>query len=194
VPAGNTRGDVITKEPILYTTPGVGIPVTVTFGPNVTGALQLFKVVEMLILVAVIVGGLLTVIDFVELDVPQLLVTVYFMVAVPDPAAVTTPVPEFTVATAVLLLLQVPPLVPLLVNVVGEPAQAVEEPLIVPAFGAAFTVINFVELNVPQLPVTVYFIVELPAATAVTTPVVAFTVATEVERLLQLPPLVPLLE
>ena len=110
----------------------------------------------MLILVAVIVGGLLTVIDFVALAVPQLLVTVYFMVAVPAATPVTTPVPEFTVATAVLLLLQLPPLVPLLVNVVVDPAQTVEEPLIVPAFGAAFTVINFVELNEPQLPVTVY--------------------------------------
>ena len=193
MPPGKTCGDVITTVPILYTTPGVGIPVTVTFGPNVTDALQLFKVVEMLILVAVIVGGLLTIIDFVALDVPQLLVMVYFMVAVPDPTAVTTPVPEFTVAIAVLLLLQLPPVIPLLVNEAVVPAQAVAAPLTVPALGAAFTVINFVALKVPQLLVMVYLIVEFPAATPVTTPVVAFTVATDRVTLLQLPPVVPLL-
>ena len=43
-------------------------------------------------------------------------VTVYTMLAVPCPTAVTTPVIEFTIATAVLLLLQVPAGVPLLVN------------------------------------------------------------------------------
>ena len=58
MPAGNTWGDVIITVPILYTTTGAGVPVTVTFGPNVTDALQLFKAEEMLILVAVIVGTL----------------------------------------------------------------------------------------------------------------------------------------
>ena len=193
MPEGNTRGDVITVVPIWYTTPGVGIPVTVTFGPNVTDALQLFKVVEMLILVAVIVGGLLTVIDLDELAVPQLLVMVYLMVAVPAATPVTTPVDAFTVATDGVRLLQLPPLVPLLVKVAVDPTQTVAAPLTVPAMAAGFTVITLFELNVPQLLVTVYLMVELPAATPVTTPVDAFTVATDVLRLSQLPPVVPLL-
>ena len=100
---------------------------------------------------------------------------------------------EFTVAAAVLLLLQLPPPVPLLVNVAVDPTQTVAAPLTMPAKAAGFTVITLFELNVPQLLVTVYLIVELPAATPVTTPVAAFTVATDVLRLIQLPPALPLL-
>ena len=101
-------------------------------------------------------GATLTVIDFVALAVPQLLVMVYFMVAVPAATPVTTPVAAFTEATDGVRLLQLPPLVPLLVNVAVEPTQTVEAPLTVPALASGFTVINFVELNEPQLPVTVY--------------------------------------
>ena len=177
--------------PILYTTPGVGIPVTVTFGPNVTDALQLFKVVEMLILVAVIVGGLLTVIDFVALAVPQLLVTVYLMVAVPGATPVTTPVPEFTVATAVLLLLQLPPLVPLLVNVVVDPTQTVAAPLTVPAFGSGFTVSALVAVVEHPPLVTVYLTVTVPAVKPVTTRVDVFILAEPVPfNIDQVPPAV----
>ena len=139
-------------------------------------------------------GATLTAIDFVALAVPQLLVMVYFMVADPAATPVTTPVAAFTVATDGVRLLQLPPLMPLLVNVVVEPTHTVEAPLTVPALAAGFTVITLFELNVPQLLVTVYFIVALPAATPVTKPVVAFTVATDGVRLLQVPPLVPLLE
>jgi hypothetical protein len=46
---------------------------------------------------------------------PQPLLTVYVMSDVPAATAVTNPVPELTVATAVLVLLQEPPPVPLVV-------------------------------------------------------------------------------
>ena len=49
------------------------------------------------------------------------------------------PVVEFTVAAAVLLLLHTPPLSPLVVNVACEPAQTVEAPLKVPAWGSGIT-------------------------------------------------------
>ena len=74
-----------------------------------------------------------------------------------DPAAtpVTTPVPEFTVATAVLLLLQLPPVLPLLVKVVVAPVHMVEEPLTVPASGRGLMVIFAEATELPQLPVIV---------------------------------------
>ena len=83
--------------------------------------------------------------------VPQGVVDVYLIVAVPAATPVTKPVVAFTVATAVLLLLQVPPLRPLLLNVAFAPAQTVAAPLTVPALGSAFTVIIFVAAEVPQL-------------------------------------------
>ena len=62
------------------------------------------------------------------------------MVVFPAATAVTIPVDAFTVAAAVLLLLQVPPTLPLLVNGVDKPAHTDAAPLTVPAFGTAFTV------------------------------------------------------
>jgi len=59
------------------------------------------------------------------------------MVAVPPATPVTTPVPETTVATVVVLLDHVPPVVPS-VNVIVDPAQKGDEAEI-PA-GAKFTV------------------------------------------------------
>ena len=58
----------------------------------------------------------------------------------PAPTAVTTPDVAFTVATAPLLLLQVPPALPLLVYVADEPIQSGEVPLTVPAFAFGLTV------------------------------------------------------
>jgi hypothetical protein len=57
----------------------------------------------------------LTAITWAALAVPQPLETVYVMVALPAATPVMTPVVELTVAAAVLLLLQAPPLAPLLV-------------------------------------------------------------------------------
>ncbi|CAA9194362.1 hypothetical protein FLACOL7796_00074 [Flavobacterium collinsii] len=59
----------------------------------------------------------------------------------------------------------------------------------VPAFGAAVTVTVLVAVAFPQppVPVTVYDIVAVPAATPMITPVEAFTVATPIVPLDQLP-------
>lgn len=69
-----------------------------------------------------------------------------------DPAAtpVTAPVTASTVATAVLLLLQVPPPLPLLINVVPAPAHTEEAPLIVPGFGRGLIVILADESELPH--------------------------------------------
>ena len=78
------------------------------------------------------------------------------MVAVPADTPVTTPVVAFTVATAVLLLLQLPPdTVELKVLV---PATQIDwVPLSVPAVGAALTVTVLVAVasEHPPVPVTV---------------------------------------
>ena len=68
----------------------------------------------------------------------------------PAETPITTPLAAFTVAAAGLLLLQVPLMVPLLVSVVDKPVHTVVAPLIVPAFGTAFTVIKCVAVDVPQ--------------------------------------------
>lgn len=75
--------------------------------------------------------------------------------ALPAAIPVTTPVFTSTDATAGLLLLQVPPLRPLLVNVAVAPTQTVGAPLTLPPFGSGSTVIIFVALEVPQLFVNV---------------------------------------
>ncbi len=73
--------------------------------------------------------------------------------------------------------------------------QIGDEPLTVPAFAFGETVIVLnEETGEPQPVFTVYVISEVPAATAVTSPVTEFTVATEVLVLLHAPPAVPLLE
>lgn len=72
------------------------------------------------------------------------------MVELPCAIPVTTPVVEFTVAAAVLLLLQVPPPAPLLVNVVDKPMHTDDAPLTEPAFATAFTVMSCVAVEVPQ--------------------------------------------
>ena len=71
--------------------------------------------------------------------------------------------------------------------------QIGEVPLTVPAvtFGETVNVLNE-ETGEPQPVLTVYVISVVPAATAVTSPVDAFTVATEVLVLLHAPPASPL--
>ena len=110
------------------------------------------------------------------------------MVAEPAATPVTSPVIEFTVAAAVLLLLQLPPPVPLLANMAVAPAHNAEAPLTVPALGRFPTVTRADAVTVPHEEVTVYLMVELPAESPVTTPVVEFTVAAAVLVLLQVPP------
>lgn len=77
------------------------------------------------------------------------------MVAEPAAPPVTTPVVAFTVATRLLLLLQLPPAVPLLVKVVTEPLHNVEAPLTEPALGRALMVILEDDAELPHVPLTV---------------------------------------
>ena len=77
------------------------------------------------------------------------------MVAEPAATAVTTPVTEFTVAAVVLLLLQLPPPSPLLLNAVFAPVHNVAAPLTVPEFGSAVTVIPADAVATPQVLVNV---------------------------------------
>ena len=77
------------------------------------------------------------------------------MVADPAATPVTRPVEAFTAAMAVLLLLQVPPASPVVVNEVCALTHNVAAPLTVPAFGSAFTVTVAVALVVPQVLVTI---------------------------------------
>ena len=67
-------------------------------------------------------------------------------------------------------------------------------PLTVPAitFGETVRVLKE-DTGLPQPLLTVYVILAVPAATAVTSPVLELTVATEVLALLHAPPAVPLL-
>ena len=92
-----------------------------------------------------------------------------------------------TVATAMLLLLHVPP-VTASVKVDVVPVQTKVRPEIVPASAEVPTVTPAVTIAEPQLVVTVYVIVAEPVATPVTTPV-AETVAIEILLLLHVPPL-----
>ena len=115
------------------------------------------------------------------------------MFEVPALTAVTNPVPAFTVATAGVPLVQLPPGVPLEVYVAVAPMQSGVVPLTTPAvtFGLTVTVL-VAETGLPQPLLTVYVMTEVPALTAVTTPVPATTVATAGVPLVQLPPGVPL--
>ena|SRR5258706_562442 len=72
--------------------------------------------------------------------------------------------------------------------------QIGERPLTVPAFALGSTVIVLNDdTGLPQPVLMVYVILDVPAATAVTNPVLEFTVATEPLVLLHAPPAVPLL-
>lgn len=77
------------------------------------------------------------------------------MVAEPAATPVTTPVVAFTVAAAVLLLLQAPPPVPLLVKMSVEPAHNIAAPLTVPALGREPTVTIVCAVANPQADETV---------------------------------------
>lgn len=77
------------------------------------------------------------------------------MVAEPADTPVTTPVVAFTVAAARLLLLQLPPPVPLLVNMAVRPSHNAAAPLTVPALGALPMVTTTDALTVPQAEVTI---------------------------------------
>ena len=84
-------------------------------------------------------------------------------------------------------LVQVPPEV-VLVYVVVFPTQSVVEPVIVWATGADTVTVFVAVFTQPPVVVTEYVITDEPAATPVTTPVAAFTVAFAGVPLVQVPP------
>jgi hypothetical protein len=86
------------------------------------------------------------------MDVPQLLMLVYDMMALPTASEVTTPL-SLTVAIVVSLLLHTPPL-PVVARVVTVPAQMVVVPRMMPASAVLFTVNATVLTAVPQPVVT----------------------------------------
>ena len=97
------------------------------------------------------------------------------MLDVPPPAPVTSPVDAFTVATALSLLVHVPPGVPLVASVVVAPAHIIAVPVIVPGVASGFTVTVTVPLLVQLselVPVTVYVVVIVGLA-VIDVPVVA---------------------
>jgi hypothetical protein len=104
---------------------------------------------------------------------------------VPEDTPVTTPVPLTTVATPVLALAHVPPVVPS-VRVIVEPTHTGDDPGI--ADGVVLTVTTVVVVQpVPRE----YVIIDVPDIIPVTTPVPPTTVATVVVPLVQVPPVVP---
>jgi hypothetical protein len=110
------------------------------------------------------------------------------MVAVPAATALTIPEGD-TVAMEALLLDQVPPVTESVKETVPVP-QMREAPEIVPAESELITVTVAFAVVVPQLPVTVYVSVVVPAATPVTAPV-AEIVAMEVLPDTQVPEVDP---
>ena len=128
-----------------------------------------------------------------ELELPVQPVTVYVISVVPAATADTNPVVAFTVATAVFVLVQVPPAEPLLAYVSVAPIHKGEVPVTAPAVTTALTVNVLKAMAGPLHPATEYLISVVPNARAVTNPVDAFTEATVVFVLLQVPPAVPLL-
>ena len=119
---------------------------------------------------------------------PPVPVTVYVIVTVPAPTTVTTPLPELIVAVSVSPLVHVPP--PTVdVNVVEPVEQIACVPLNVPALGAAVTVttVDAVSFAQPPVPATIYLIVDVPAETAVTSPLPSI-VAIPVDTELHVPP------
>ena len=107
------------------------------------------------------------------------------MVAVPAVMPVTLPV-EPTVAILVEPELHIPP-PEASVKFIIDPAHTVIRPFIIPASGNGLTVIISVALKVPQLLLTVYDIVAVPAVMPVRLPVEP-TVAMLVEPELHIPP------
>lgn len=124
--------------------------------------------------------------------VPQLLVTVYDIVVVPTNKPVTIPDDEPTVAINILAEDHVPPAT-VLKSVVVSVGHTFVIPVMVPAFVAGLTVTTRVAIAVPQLFVTVYDIVLVPAITPLTMPVAEPMVATAVLVDDQMPPVILLL-
>jgi hypothetical protein len=107
------------------------------------------------------------------------------MTVVPADTPVTTPVPLTAVATLVVPLVHVPPVVAS-VNVIVEPAQKAADA------GMVDGVVLTVTIAVAVQPVpNEYVIMAVPETTPVTIPLLVPTVATDVVPLVQFPLVVP---
>ena len=104
------------------------------------------------------------------------------MVVVPGIMPITEPEAEPIVATEVLLLTHVPPVVAISDNVMNEPVQTL------PAPEMGLGVISTVTTTVLTTPDTVYEIVTVPGATPETIPELTPTVALDVLPLVHAPP------
>jgi hypothetical protein len=157
--------------------------------PKVVGLTMVVPPIHKLVLAPVIfvVGLALTVIALVASLGHSVALLVNVNVAVPGAIPVTTPA-FVTVATAVLLLAHVPPVVGLKVDVL--PIQSDEPPEML-TVGFAFTVNGAVATDVHPELVSVYVNVAEPAPTAVITPAFVI-VATAVLLLVQVPKVVGL--
>jgi hypothetical protein len=179
---------------VLLATP-VTSPVLVTVATALLLLTQVPPVVGVKVVVApkhmafapviLTIGFAFTVTWGVDKDAQPVLVWVKVNVAMPLATPVTTPVLA-TVATALLLLAHVPPVVG--DKVVVAPAQIVVAPVIL-TVGFAFTITWGVGKDVQTEPVWVNVNVTVPLATPVTTPVLA-TVATALLLLAHVPPVV----
>ena len=131
-------------------------------------------------------------------ELPQPPLMVYVMLEVPEVAAVTTPVDEPTVATAVVPLVHTPlPLPPRFTPAALYVAELpihnglVPDTEVIAMLGLIVTVCEALT-ELPQPPLIVYVMLEVPEVTPVTTPVDEPTVATDVVPLVHTPlPLPP---
>ncbi len=97
------------------------------------------QTLEAVVLKPVTSGALTVIVLKLDTGLPQPLLIVYVILAVPALTAFTTPVEGSTVATAVFVLLQLPPEVALRVKVGVAPIQTGEVPLTVPAITLLLT-------------------------------------------------------
>ena len=154
--------------------------------PPVVGVSVVVLPTQMLLApVTLATGKALTVTGDVATDTQPVVVLVKVNVTVPSDTAVTNP-PLVTVATAGLLLIQVPPEVG--DKVVVEPTQTLAEPVILTT-GMALTVTGAVGAETHPVVVLVKVNVAVPADRAVTTPPLV-TEAIAGLLLAQVPPLV----
>lgn len=167
--------------PLFVTVATAGLLLTQV--PPVVGDKVVFALTQIVLEPVMLTAGIaFTVTGSVGTDA-QPLVLVKVKVAVPAVTPVTTPA-FVTVATAGLLLAQVPPVVG--DNVVVAPAQIVLDPVILTT-GVLFTVIAGVGAETQPVVVFVKVNVAVPFATAVTTPSFV-TVATAGLLLAHVPP------
>lgn len=178
----------------------IATPVTIPVVPTLALVLLLLHVPPPILLMSVVVkpthtadvpvivsalGKAFIVTVFVADAVPHKLVTEYITVSIPAATPITIPV--VPIDAFALLIHHVPPDAAS-VKVRVEPTHTVDNPVIVPALGSGFTVTNLVATAVPQLFVTVYEMIEVPADTPLTIPETEPIVAIAVLVEDQIPP------